>query len=100
MCDGHILRLIKALLVAPVEDDDGKGGKARSRVNRDNKRGTPQGSPISPLMSNLYMRRFILGWRQLRLEQGWSARIVNYAERRLDRVERSKNHGWSPRLEA
>ena len=29
--DRHILRLIKAWLVAPVEDDDGKGGKTRSR---------------------------------------------------------------------
>ena len=46
--DRHILRLIKAWLVAPVEDDDGKGGKTRSRANRDNKRGTPQGSPITP----------------------------------------------------
>ena len=27
--DRHILRLIKAWLVAPVEDDDGKGGKTR-----------------------------------------------------------------------
>jgi group II intron reverse transcriptase/maturase len=78
--DRHILRLIKEWLVAPVEDDDGKGGKTRSRANRDNKRGTPQGSPISPLLSNLYMRRFILGWRRLGFEQRWSARIVNYAD--------------------
>src|SRR5262249_20647439 len=55
--DRYILRLIKAWLVAPVEDDDGKGRKTPSRANRDNKRGTPQGSPISPLLSNLYMRR-------------------------------------------
>lgn len=78
--DRHILRLIKAWLVAPVEDDDGKGGTTRSRANRDNKRGTPQGSPISPLMSNLYMRRFIEGWRRLGFQQQWSARIVNYAD--------------------
>ena len=66
--DRHILRLIKAWLVAPVEEDDGKGSKTRSGPNRDNKRGTPQGSPISPLLSNLYMRRFILGWKRLGFE--------------------------------
>jgi len=78
--DRHILRLLKAWLVAPVEDHDGKGGKTLSRANRDNKRGTPQGSPISPLMSNLYMRRFIEGWRRLGFERRWSAHIVNYAD--------------------
>ena len=78
--DRHIMRLLKAWLVAPVEDNDGKGGKTLSRANRNNKRGTPQGSPISPLMSNLYMRRFIEGWRRLGFEQRWSAHIVNYAD--------------------
>ena len=78
--DRHILRLIKAWLVAPVEDDDGKGRTTRSRANRDNKRGTPQGAPISPLLSNLYMRRFIEGWRRLGFQQRWSADIVNYAD--------------------
>ena len=78
--DRHILRLIKAWLVAPVEDDDGKGRTTRSRANRDNKKGTPQGSPVSPLMSNLYMRRFVEGWRRLGLQQRWSAHIVNYAD--------------------
>ena len=67
--DRHILRLIKAWLVAPVDEDDGRGGTTRSRANRDSKRGTPQGSPISPLMSNLYMRRFVEGWRRLGCEQ-------------------------------
>jgi retron-type reverse transcriptase len=46
--DRHILRLIKAWLVAPVEEDDGKGRTTRSRANRDGKRGTPQGAPITP----------------------------------------------------
>ena len=78
--DRHILRLSKAWLVAPVDEDDGKGGKTRSRANRDSKRGTPQGSPISPLMSNLYMRRFVEGWRRLGCERKWSAHIVNYAD--------------------
>jgi group II intron reverse transcriptase/maturase len=78
--DRHILRLIKAWLVAPVDEDDGRGGTTRSRANRDSKRGTPQGSPISPLMSNLYMRRFVEGWRRLGCERRWSAHIVNYAD--------------------
>ena len=78
--DRHILRLVKAWLVAPVDENDGKGRTTRSRANRDNKRGTPQGSPISPLMSNLYMRRFVQGWRRLGFEQKWSAHIVNYAD--------------------
>jgi RNA-directed DNA polymerase len=78
--DRHMLHLIKAWLVAPVDDDDGKGGTSRSRANRDNKKGTPQGAPISPLLSNLYMRRFIEGWRRLGFEKRWSAHIVNYAD--------------------
>lgn len=78
--DRHVLRLIKAWLVAPVDEDDGKGRTTRSRANRDSKRGTPQGAPISPLLSNLYMRRFVEGWRRLGCEQRWSAHIVNYAD--------------------
>ena len=32
---------------------------------RDKRRGIPQGSPLSPLLANLYMRRFMLGWKKL-----------------------------------
>jgi group II intron reverse transcriptase/maturase len=78
--DRHILRLIKMWLVVPVEEQDGKGRRTQSRQSRDNKRGTPQGAPISPLLSNLYMRRFIEGWRRLGFQNRWSARIVNYAD--------------------
>jgi hypothetical protein len=35
---------------------------------------------ISPLLSNLYMRRFVLGWKQAGLEQRLGAQIVNYAD--------------------
>ena len=44
------------------------------------RRGIPQGSPISPLMANLYMRRFVLGWKMLGLEQSLGSRIVTYAD--------------------
>ena len=43
--------------------------KTRTTEARDKRRGIPQGSPISPLLANLYMRRFVLGWKKLGLEQ-------------------------------
>ncbi len=78
--DGAMLRLIKMWLEAPVEETDEQGKKRRSTRNRDEGRGTPQGSPISPLLSNLYMRRFVLGWKTLKHEKRLHAFIVNYAD--------------------
>jgi RNA-directed DNA polymerase len=49
-------------------------------VRRGNRRGIPQGSPISPLLANLYMRRFVLGWKMFGLEQSLGSRIVTYAD--------------------
>ena len=80
ICDGNVLRLIKRWLEAPVEEEDSRGRKHRTTQNKDTKRGTPQGSPISPLFSNLYMRRFLLGWKVLGHEQRFQAKIVNYAD--------------------
>jgi len=78
--DRHLLHLIKMWLDAPVEEDDGQGGKKRTTPNKDSGRGVPQGAPISPLLSNLYMRRFILGWRQRGFESRLRAKIVSYAD--------------------
>jgi len=78
--DGAMLHLIKMWLNAPVEETDERGNKHRSTRNRDQGRGTPQGSPISPLLSNLYMRRFVLGWKKLGHEKRLQAYIVNYAD--------------------
>ena len=78
--DGAMLHLIKMWLEAPVEETDEHGNKRRSTRNRDEGRGSPQGSPISPLLSNLYMRRFVLGWKKLGHERRLKAYIVNYAD--------------------
>jgi len=78
--DGAMLHLIKMWLEAPVEETDERGNTHRSTRNRDEGRGTPQGSPISPLLSNLYMRRFVLGWKTLGHEKRLQAMIVNYAD--------------------
>jgi group II intron reverse transcriptase/maturase len=78
--DGAMLHLIKMWLEAPVEETDEHGNKRRSARNRDEGRGTPQGAPISPLLSNLYMRRFVLGWKKLGHEKRLKAYIINYAD--------------------
>ena len=63
-----------------VEEDDGRGGRRRTTRARRERKGTPQGAPISPLLSNLYMRRFILGWKRLGYARRFKAEIVNYAD--------------------
>jgi group II intron reverse transcriptase/maturase len=78
--DKNLLHLIKMWLVAPVEETNEHGRKQRTTRNKDTGRGTPQGAPISPLLSNLYMRRFILGWKLLGHERRLRAKIVNYAD--------------------
>jgi group II intron reverse transcriptase/maturase len=78
--DKAVLHLIKMWLVAAVEETDRRGQVHRTTRNKDEGRGSPQGSPISPLLANLYMRRFVLGWKTLGHEQQLRARIVNYAD--------------------
>jgi len=63
-----------------VEEDDGEGGKRRTNRARRERKGTPQGSPVSPLLSSIYMRRFILGWKLKGYAQRFGAEIVNYAD--------------------
>ena len=78
--DRHLLHLVKMWLVAPVEETDERGRKRRTTRNKDEGRGTPQGGVLSPLLANLYMRRFIVGWKQLGHEARLQAVIVNYAD--------------------
>ena len=74
--DARVLHLIKMWLECAVEDPDDKGRKRRTTEAKDSGRGIPQGSPISPLLANLYMRRFVLGWKKLGLEESLGSRIV------------------------
>ena len=78
--DGRLLGWVKAWLEMAVEEDDGRGGRRRTNRARRERKGTPQGSPISPLFSNIYMRRFILGWKVLGYARRFKAKIVNYAD--------------------
>jgi hypothetical protein len=77
---GHPEVVDADLAECPVEETDDRGRKTRTTEARDNRRGIPQGSPISPLLANIYMRRFVLGWKKLGLEQRLGSRIVTYAD--------------------
>jgi RNA-directed DNA polymerase len=78
--DRRVLHLIKMWLECPVEETDDRGRKTRTTEAKDKRRGIPQGSPLSPLLANLYMRRFVLGWKKLGLEKSLGSRIVTYAD--------------------
>src|ERR1700737_4069743 len=78
--DRRVLHLIRMWLDCPVEETDDRGRKTRTTGARDNRCGIPQGSPISPLLANIYMRRFVLGGKKLGLEQRLGSRIVTYAD--------------------
>jgi len=78
--DRHMLHLVKMWLEAPVEEADERGHTHRTTRNKDAQRGTPQGAPISPLLANIYMRRFLVGWKALGHERRLNAHIVNYAD--------------------
>jgi group II intron reverse transcriptase/maturase len=56
--DGAILALLKAWLRAPIVERNPDTGRSHTTGN---KRGTPQGGVISPLLANLYLNR--LDWQ-------------------------------------
>jgi RNA-directed DNA polymerase len=78
--DRRVLHLIRMWLECPVEETDDRGRKTRTIEARDKRRGIPQGSPISPLLANIYMRRFVLGWKMFGLERTLGTRLVTYAD--------------------
>lgn len=79
IADKQVLQTIKRWITAPVIEEKPKGN-VRSTEMKDKHRGIPQGSPISPLLSNCYFRRFLLAWKKLGYEDKLEARIVNYAD--------------------
>jgi RNA-directed DNA polymerase len=77
--DGTLLAVIRQWLnVAVIER--GEHGERRTTEAKDKHRGTPQGGIISPLLSNLYFRRFLLAWQKFGFSQRLRAEVVNYAD--------------------
>src|SRR5215471_2894227 len=77
--DRDVLHLIKMWLTVPVEESDADGGK-RLTGGKGNRKGTPQGGVISPLLANLYFNRVLKHWRISGCGEAFRAHIVNYAD--------------------
>jgi RNA-directed DNA polymerase len=77
--DGQVLSVIKSWLNAPVVEETRQGILTTTEA-RDGHRGTPQGGVISPLLANLYFRRFVLAWRRCPEGNEADTRLVNYAD--------------------
>ena len=80
VADGTVLAVLKRWLVAPVCERTPRGGMIRTTESRDRNRGTPQGGPASPLLANLYFRRFLLAWYDHGHYLRFDAHVVNYAD--------------------
>lgn len=80
VADGSVLAAIRQWLDAPVVERAGGGGQIRTTVARDTNRGTPQGGVVSPLLANLYFRRFMLAWYRGGHARRLQAEVVNYAD--------------------
>ena len=77
--DRRILKLVKSWLSAPVEEEDARGKRTLTGAGGQGI-GTPQGGVISPLLANIYMRRFLLAWERQELPRKLRAHVVNYAD--------------------
>ena len=78
--DGEILRLTKMWLKAPVVEEGRDGKKRNVGGGKGNRKGTPQGGVISPLLSNLYLHLLDRIWERQHVEERLGARLVRYAD--------------------
>ena len=80
ICDGAILHLIQMWLKAPVIEVGRNGKKRNVGGGKGNRKGTPQGGVISPLLANLYLHLLDRIWERHHLQHQLGARIVRYAD--------------------
>jgi RNA-directed DNA polymerase len=78
--DGGILALIKQWLKAPVIGEDDNGVKRTVGGGKANRKGTPQGGVISPLLANCYLHILDRIWQRRHLKGKLQAHLVRYAD--------------------
>jgi RNA-directed DNA polymerase len=78
--DGGILHLIKLWLKAPVIGEDDNGVKKTVGGGKANRKGTPQGGVISPLLANCYLHILDRIWQRRHMKRKLQAHLVRYAD--------------------
>jgi RNA-directed DNA polymerase len=78
--DGGILHLIKQWLKAPVSGEDADGIRKSVGGGKANRKGTPQGGVISPLLANCYLHILDRLWQRRHLKGKLQAHLVRYAD--------------------
>jgi len=86
-CDGNILKLIKGWLKAKVVD--------KKEVFQP-QQGSPQGSVVSPLLSNLYLHQFDEEWHRRGNHYRWryDAKVTRYADDILIQTSKKNTQIW------
>ena len=79
ICDKAVIHLIRQWLKAPVVETDGNG-KRKYTGGKGNRKGTPQGGVISPLLANLYLHLLDRIWERRQLQVRFGARLIRYAD--------------------
>ena len=80
IADGAILEILQKWLKATVIEEDENGKRRAVGGGKGNRRGTPQGGVISPLLANLYLHLLDRIWERHNIEQRYEARLVRYAD--------------------
>lgn len=80
IADGAVLALIKQWLKVPVMGESENGKIACMGGGKGNRRGTPQGGVISPLLSNLYLHLMDRIWQRHDMARKLQAKLVRYAD--------------------
>ena len=78
--DGGILHLINMWLKAPVIGEDERGVKKTVGGGKANRKGTPQGGVISPLLANCYLHILDRIWQRRNVKGKLQAHLVRYAD--------------------
>ena len=74
--DGGILHLINLWLKAPVINEDDSGVKKTVGGGKANRKGTPQGGVISPLLANCYLHILDRIWLRRHVKGKLQAHLV------------------------